>query len=527
MGASPAQPPTGLGSDGLALGATVAEVLNRWPAVGLAVGVVHNRSLEFFCGHGVADLAANTPVTQDTVFRIGSISKTFTAIAVLQLVEQGLVDLDAPANDSLRAYRLVPARAGFRPATLRHLLTHTGGVRAVRSPADLLRPALGWAAPVGRPAPSLADYYRGGLRVDVEPGTRWAYSNHGFATLGQVVEDVSGIPLDRYLRERVFGPLGMEHSDLVRSERVRARLATGYGLGAGGPKAAPDREMAIVGAGAVYSTTGDMARYVGALLGGGTGEHGTVLRPQTLARMFEPHYQPDPRIPGMGLGFFRGAVGGHRTVGHDGIWTGFLADLVLAPDEGIGVLAFANTGGFDGRGAPVPVANALLRRLLGLADDAVRSDVPEQPRIWGDLCGWYALGPGVFTDPQPRALLGAGVEVVVRHGHLRIRGQTPVPAVRRGLRLHPDGDDPDAFRIDLSGFGLGTAPVVFGRDPSGEVTALHLGLAPMSFWRRPDLRNPRPWVAGALAAGATALAVRRGRRARRAHRGSQDASVRG
>src|SRR6266581_843330 len=131
-----------------------------------------------------------------------------TAIATMQLRERGQVDLDAPASDYLRAYRLIPARAGFRPPTLRHLLTHTAGVRAVRKPSDLLRPALGWGTPVGRPAPSLAEYYRGGLRVDVEPGTRWAYSNHGFATLGQIVEDVSGIALDRYLRERVFGPLG-------------------------------------------------------------------------------------------------------------------------------------------------------------------------------------------------------------------------------------------------------------------------------------------------------------------------------
>jgi Beta-lactamase len=369
--------------------------------------------------------------------------------------------------------------------------------------------ALGWEAPVGRPAPSLAEYYRRGLRVDVEPGTRWAYSNHGFATLGQIVEDVSGEPFGDYLREHIFEPLGMECSDLVRSERVRPRLATGYALGSGGLKAVADREIATAGASAVYSTTRDMARYAAALLGGGANEHGSILRPETLARMFEPHYQPDPRIPGVGLGFFRDDVGGHRTVSHDGIWKGFRTDMLLAPDEGIGVLVFANTGWFDPRGAPVPVANALLRHLLDLPDDAVRTDVPEHPEIWSDLCGWYSLGPGVLTDPQPRAVLGAGVEVVVRRDHLTIRGQMPIPAVRKGLRLHPDGDDPYAFRIDLSGFGPGTSPVVFSRELDGEVRALHLGLTSMSFQKRPDVRNPRRWVKGALVAGATALAVRR------------------
>ncbi len=488
----------------------VGEVLNRWPTAGLAVGVVRDGSLAWFHGHGVADIGSGTPVDQDTVFRIASITKTITAIAVMQLWEQGLVDLDAPANNYLRGYSLVPAKAGFRPATLRHLLTHTAGVRAVRGPSDLLRPALGWDVPAGRSA-SLAEYYRGGLCVDVEPGTKWAYSNHGFASLGQIVEDVSGLPLDRYLRERVFGPLGMESTDLVRSERVRARLATGYELRSGGLRAVADREIATAGASGVYSTTGDVARYVSALLGAGANEHGSVLKPQTLARMFEPHYQPDPRIQGMGLGFFRDEVGGHRTVGHDGIWKGFRTDMVLAPDEAIGVLALANTGWFDPRGAPVPVTNALLRHLLELPDDAVRTDLPEHPETWSDLCGWYTLGPGVLTDPQPRAMLGAGVEVVVRRDHLTIRGQIPIPAVRRGLRLHPDRDDPYAFRIDLSGLLLGTSPVVFSRDTDGQVTALHVGLTPMSFQKRPGVRNPRPWLNGALAAGATALALRRRR----------------
>ena len=85
----------------------------------------------------------------------------------------------------------------------------------------------------------------------------------------------------------------------------------------------------------------------------------------------------------------------------------------------------------------------------------MRTDVPEHPEIWSDLCGWYSFGPGVLTDPQPRATLGAGVEVVVRREQLTIRGQIPIPAVRRGLRLHPDGDDPYAFRIDLSGSQVG------------------------------------------------------------------------
>jgi len=496
--------------DALTLKSKVGRILNSWPVAGLAVGVVSGGSLAWFHGHGVADIEAGTPVDQDTVFRIASVTKTITAVAVMQLWEKGLVDLDAPASGYLRAYRLIPASPGFRPVTLRHLLTHSGGVRAVRAPSDLLRPALGWGTPAGRPVPSLAEYYRDGLRIDTEPGSKWAYSNHGFGTLGQIVEDVTGMPLGRYLREHVFGPLGIQHSDLVRSGRVRARLATGYQLRSRGLRAVPDYENVPAGAGSVYSTTSDMARYAGALLGGGANEHGRVLQPETLATMFQPHYQPDPRIPGMGLGFFRGQAGEHPTVSHDGIWPGFHFALLLAPGPGIGVAAFANTGPFSPLAATGPIASAVLRSLLHLPDDTAGTDIPEQPWSWRDLCGWYSLGPAVLTDPQPRMLGGA--EVTIGHGHLIIRGQIPVPAVRRGLRLHPDGDDPDAFRINLPGPGSGTTPVVFSRDPGGQVTAMHLGVMPLSFRKRPGIQNPRPWTAGTLGAGALALAAGHWRR---------------
>jgi CubicO group peptidase (beta-lactamase class C family) len=123
--------------------ARVGEILNRRPAVGLALGVVRNGRLEFFHGHGVADIASKTPITEDTVFRIASITKTFTAIAVMQLCEQGHLDLDAPANDYLRTYRLVPTTASFGPATVRHLLTHTAGIPEVVHVSDLLHPDWG------------------------------------------------------------------------------------------------------------------------------------------------------------------------------------------------------------------------------------------------------------------------------------------------------------------------------------------------------------------------------------------------
>jgi CubicO group peptidase (beta-lactamase class C family) len=474
----------------------------------LAVAVVNKSGIRWFYGHGLAEVAGRTPITEDTVFRVGSITKVFAATAVMQLWEQGLVDLDAPANDYLRTFQLVPTKSNLRPATVRHLLTHTAGVGYWRRLFDLLQPGVGSGDRARRSgAPPLADYYRRGLPVEVEPGTKWAYSNHGFAALGQIVEDVSGQPLDRYLRDRIFDPLGMEHTDLLRSQRVRPRLATGYALGSRGLKPVADREVPTVGGSGMYSTTADIARYVTALLRQTGNEPGSVLRPETVGTMFHPHFQPDPRVPGMGLGFELGEEGGHKTVGKTGILSGFHSAISLAPEKGIGVVVFSNTGGLDGRGAPTPLATMLIRLLLGLSVDPIRIDIPPRPENWADICGWYGLPPGPVTNLFMRTVMGAGVEVVVQGGQLILKPLTPIPAMRRGFRLYPDDpNDPYVLRVYFPEFGMNLRVVFQGESEGGTPSRLLLDMT--SFERRPDLRNPRPWLTGGLAVGGAALAIR-------------------
>jgi CubicO group peptidase (beta-lactamase class C family) len=503
------------------LGAWVDGVLNRHPAVGLAVGIVRNGSLELFHGRGFADIASNRPITEDTVFRIGSVTKPFTAIAVMQLCEEGVVDLDAPADDYLRAYHLVPARSGLRPPTVRHLLTHTAGIPEVRHVADLLHPGAGpfegrppiLSVKMGEALPPLAEHFRGGLRVVAEPGTAFAYSNYGFATLGQIVEDVSGMVLERYFRERIFEPLGMSDTDLVRSERVGSRLATGYTL-ARGAQAVPDRDWIGAGAGGIYSTTRDIARFAAALMGGGANQHGLVLEPETLSTMFEPHHRPDPRLPGWGLGFARAEAGPHHIVGHDGILPGFNSTLLVAPDDGLAIVAFTN----GSKGAFVWMETEfkrLLRHLLDAPDEVVRTDIAHHPEVWEELCGRYRPPPRI-SDLRQRLAIPGGVQVFVRGGRLMIRALTPIPALYRGLPLHPDdGDDPYAFRLDLSGLGMSTVRVVFGRDVASGTAAIHadLGGQPLSLIRRPTEGRRAPLTAalGALLVAAAARSVTRRR----------------
>jgi CubicO group peptidase (beta-lactamase class C family) len=493
----------------------VVEVLDRRPSAGLAVVLVRNGSLEWFLGHGVADVESKEPITEDTVFRIGSITKTFTAIAVMQLWERGLVDLDAPANDYLRTFRLIPAKPSFRP-TVRHLLTHTAGIGYWRRLSDLLQPGVGSGDRAGRSgAPPLGEYYRRGLPVEVEPGTKWAYSNHGFAALGQIVEDVSGQPFEDYARERIFEPLGMDHTDLVRSERVGSRLATGYVLRSRGLKPVADREVPTPGGGGMYSTTADLARYIAALQRIYAGRQDLVLKPETLASMFQPHFQLDPRLPGMGLAFELGEEGGHETIGKTGIVSGFHSAIVLAPEVRIGVVVLSNTGGLDGRNATALLAAALLRRRLGLPDQAIRTDIPARPETWSEICGWYSPDPGPVINLFTRALMGAGAEVTVHHGQLMLRPLHPVPAIRRGMRLHPDDpNDPWAFRVEMPEYGINLR-VVFSQSAEQGRTITRLLTDTFSFQKRPDARNPRPWVQGALLAGATAIAVQQRRKGQR------------
>ena len=309
----------------------------------------------------------------------------------------------------------------------------------------------------------------------------------------------------------------MADSSIVRSEVDASRLATGYTIGSGGAKAVVDREWVTPGASSIYSTIRDMSRYVSALLGRGTNEHGTILRPETMAMMVAPQYQPHPLVPGIGLGFDRGLAGGHLVVGHGGILPGVNSQLFAAPDDGVGVIAFTTGARRAMLWLPTELSR-VLNRLLGVQDDALRTDVPQRPETWGELCGWYR-NPARLTDIRSQLMLGAGAEVVARGDRLWIRLLSPLPALYRGFELHPDDPaDPDVFRVDLGAFGLPTARILFSHDAGRPARAVHVDIFPASLLRAPARTDPWVWAKGAtvgLGVVGAALAVGRRRRTRR------------
>jgi CubicO group peptidase (beta-lactamase class C family) len=484
---------------------TIVSAMNKHALPGLAAGIIHADEVIYAKGFGVADAARERAVTADTVFRIGSISKTFTAIGVMQLWEQGAFKLDDPVNSYLKRIRIQHRDPNAPPVTIRHMLTHTSGIGSLRSLADALKPQFGLGAEPDRSLPALNTYYAEGLHPDVYPETKWAYANHAFAVLGQLVEDVSGQPFPEYMIQHVFEPLGMTHTDYLRSERVRDELAVGYALKRGGLKPVKYQEIIISGAGSIFSSLNDMSKYVVGLLNGGRNACGAFLKPETLKLMMEPHYQPDERLPGMGLAFVLDNFDGHHIVWHNGGWPGFSSAMWTAPDAGLGVLLFSNTicPALD------PIAMDLLRRMLDVPDPVSqlpRPDLLETPHHWSDLCGFYGPQKGFNTNVRPWMNFAGEVEVFVRDNRLAVR--TLVGPLRKGIALYRyDADDPFAFRAAL---GERAQTVIFKKDITGRVNRVHIGL--YAFYKRPRTQSLRFRVMaglGALVGLGLALAGRR------------------
>jgi CubicO group peptidase (beta-lactamase class C family) len=490
----------------------LVEAARRHSLGGVAVAVVRKGQPAEFDHLGLADRSTNRAIDAETVFRIASISKTMTAIGLMQLRDQGLFELDDPVNKFLAGFTIEPPRGGS-DVTFRHLLTHTAGIGELPRVSDLLRrEAWGMGKP-GDPGADLAAIYRGSLQPDSVAGAKWAYANHGFAVLGQLVEDISGQPFAEHMREHLFHPLGMESTEYTRTDRTKDRIATGYHWMFRKYNALKDYDLTVLGAGSVLSSLADMATYAEWLLHGGAGPNGDVLRAETLAEMMSPQYSVDSRIPGMGLAFWLDAMGEHRIAGHDGNVPGFASSLAVAPDDGIGVVALTNNSSFIGAHL---LAHTVLRSLLDVPDPASqlpRKDVAPSPHVWSELEGHYAPKPGFLTNVRSWQMVGGEVQVLVKNRRLMIRGLSMLPVLRRGLELHPvDAADPLLFAVEAEGL---VVPVAFTRSEPGCIDHVAVGPpANTTFFRRSTLRSTR--VRGGLVfVGALAAAVRPWRRRKR------------
>ena len=303
---------------------------------------------------GVANLEWQTPVTADTVFEIGSVSKQFAAASILLLAEEGKLSVE----DNLTKF-FTNAPAAWKEIKVRHLLAHTSGLKNYDGLDGFeMRQHLTQAKFIER---------LGAQPLNFAPGEKWSYCNSGFNLLGYIVENVSGQTYWDFLQARIFTPLAMTHTTRRDPWLVIPQRATGYEFKDGKYKQRDYDLTELFAAGAIVSTAEDAAKWDAALL------NGTLLKKSSRDLWWtaqalnngQPVNNPRHGEPGSyGFGWFIGSVNGHRNIGHSGITSGFSAANELFPDDTLERIILSNTdeGVFAGN-----LANKVARTLLAPA----------------------------------------------------------------------------------------------------------------------------------------------------------------
>jgi CubicO group peptidase (beta-lactamase class C family) len=309
--------------------------LQREDIAGAVVLVVKDGRVLFAKGYGYSNVEKKSSVSPDaTLFRPGSISKLFTWTAVMQLVEQGKLDLDKDVNTYLDFK--IPATFP-QPITLRHLMTHTAGFE--EQIKDLIYDE-------GTPMATLREHLVRHMPERIfPPGTTPAYSNYGASLAGYIVERVSKRPFNDYVVENIFNPLGMARSTFVQPlpPELKPLMSSGYTSGSG--KARTFEIIEEAPAGGLSATAADLSRFMIAHLQEGTLENARILRPETARIMHSRQFGLIPALNGMCLGFYEESRNGHRIIGHGGDTVYFHSDLHLMPDTKLGFFVSYNSGG--------------------------------------------------------------------------------------------------------------------------------------------------------------------------------------
>jgi CubicO group peptidase (beta-lactamase class C family)/D-alanyl-D-alanine dipeptidase len=355
----------------------------------LSIALVEGDRLVWARGFGFADVQKRVPATALTGYRVGSVSKLFTDLAVMQLVDQGALDLDAPVNRVLPEF--APQNPYRVPITLRQLMSHRSGL--VREP------------PIGHyfdpSSPSLDAVVASLARTSLifEPGTRTKYSNAGVAVVGAVVARVKGQPFPQAINEMIFQPLGMSRSSFEPSRELAKSMAHGQMWSYDGRAiATPDFLLGTGPAGNLVTTVGDLSRFIQFLFADGKGPRGALLKPGTLRAMIEPQLGRPGESPAFGLGFRLSRLDGERKIGHDGAVYGFATSLAALPDARLGAVVIAAAD--CANGFTEHVADSALRLLLagkrGERPPVFESSKPVAHELARELQGRYTQGSTVI-----------------------------------------------------------------------------------------------------------------------------------
>lgn len=459
--------------------------MDRGAINGVTVSVVKDGRLLFARGYGSADRERHVPVSaDDTLFRIGSISKLFLWTAVMQLVERRQLDLDA---DVQRYVDFPLPRAFGQPVTMRQLMTHTAGFE------DTIRGM--WVAE-GDPL-DLRDYLVHHVPARIfAPGSVVAYSNYGAALAGYVVQRLAGEPFDAVVQHRILQPLGMAHTTFAQPlpPALAPLMSRGYLEGADAAK--PFELIRVAPAGSVSASATDMARFMIAQLGDGSVDGQRILQPATLAQMQTPQWWPHPRGPAFALGLWEDGAFAQRVIGHGGDSEWFHSGLFLLPAQHVGVFISQNSLGRH------VLRDQMFRRFMEryFPAPATRFPAGAPPAAETEgLAGSYMTSRRNEHSPLFLvALMGQAVVRVDGEGLLSVSGST--------------GLDDRPLKYRSLGHGVWQSPddatrrLFFNRDAAGRWqmgSHVPVEVAQRQPWTR-DVRLMRLLLAGALL---TALAT--------------------
>lgn len=315
----------------------VQEELEKGILTGVSVALVDDQRVVLVDGFGMADKQRQIPADATTIYRVGSISKLFTAMSVMRMVEDGKLDLDAPITNYLPDFRIANPFANAKAITLRQLMCHRSGL--VRE-----SPIGGYFDP-HEPTVEASIGSLAGCALVNPPDKKTRYSNIGVTVVGHIVAAAANQEFAQYQQENIFKPLGMKQSAWQMSDPLREKLAAGYMRVAdkrGGfyHMQAPTFELGTIPAGNLYSNARDMSRFASMVMAEGKAGEQQLVQADTLQSMFEPQLTDD--ATGFGLGFYVGTFADHKVVRHTGAVYGFSCSIVVLPEPGVAAIVLAN-----------------------------------------------------------------------------------------------------------------------------------------------------------------------------------------
>lgn len=445
-----------------------AQLQNR-DIAGAVVAVVKDGQVLLAKGYGYADYAAKKPVVADqTMFRPGSIAKVFTATAVMQLVEQGKLDLDRDVNDYLDF--AIP-KTYPEPVTLRRILTHTAGFEETLK--NLFVPSTREMRPI-------RDYLIAAMPQRIfPPGTVPSYSNYALTLAGYIVERTSGESFEKYVAAHILDPLHMTRSSFAQPlpPTLESLMSKGYLAATQGPRSF--EFVPASPAGALSATATDMTRLMLALLADGTLDGATILKPESVRAMESRQFEFHPALHAMGLILMDYSMNGQRIVGHGGDTIYFHSDMMLMPDAHVGLFISYNSGGSRPGGGRAEVIRAFMNRYF--PDPAVSPPTVDLKTAQADgraVSGVYSGSRrGESTLLKVAAVLGQASVNADENGVVTIEGLlNPRGGLKRWREIGPllyrevDGPDQIAFRRDANGIVtdlLPSAPIHMAQRVTG------------------------------------------------------------